>query len=228
MLAEQGSFIDDKQLELAIAQAKSLPASEKILSDMLSALPNDKQFQQELASVEQQGSQAHKRLLSQARVDIEQKNWPKANQHLLAANKLLTDQETEDLLARVSKHLSHKKHQNTQHKNKHNEEKKQQLISEYDVIWEAGDLVAANIFSEKLQTWTLDAEVSKRLLKLQSATDKEIIKLTQSGQNNYIRGNLEKAIKDWNVALELEPGNEDVMERLEWAERFTEKYKSLQ
>lgn len=229
LIKDRDNYISNKQLKLAISQANSLPQALKLLEDINTAKPDQKSIEQAILVTRGQSNSAHKILLSQASIEFDKNNWRTAKQYLSLSIQLKPDQESSALLAKTNRQIkledsrTKKNRQQIYVNNRDGQLEKLQLALSEKNYLQAKDLARQLQLSKKS-----DKKITAALARYQQTIDNEVDHLTSKGQQLYTKGLIDHAITHWQQALLLEPGNNDIKERLRRAETFKaniEKYK---
>jgi hypothetical protein len=229
LIKDRNHYIEGKQLQLAIGQAKSLPNAIKLLQDIDGAIP-DKEIQAEaILTTRSQSNTAHSILISAAKKESANKNWRTAKQYLVLANRLQTDKDTNELLASISHRIDREELKSSKSREVEQKKTRNQKIDKLEIALNDKNYLQARDISEQLQTWKKqDKTVAIALRNYQKTINQESNKLTSKGQNLYTKGYIDLAIENWKLALLLDPDNSDIQERLQRAEKFQaniDKYK---
>lgn len=229
LIKERNQTIENKQLQLAIGQANSLPDSIKLLEYINSAIPNKKTQEQALLITRSQSNTAHSTLISAAKKEYNNNNWRKAKQHLVLANRLQADNEANELLASISQRIDREELKNSKSRQIKHQKIRNQKLEKLELALNDKNYLQARDISEQLQAWKRqDKTVAIALNNYQKTIDKESNKLTSKGQKLYTKGYIDLAIANWKLALLLDPDNSDILDRLQRAEKFQaniDKYK---
>jgi hypothetical protein len=229
LIIERRQYIENKQVQLAIGQANSLPGAIKLLEDIDSAIPDIKTQAQALLITRSQSNNAHSTLLSAAKKESDNKNWRTAKRYLVLANQLQADNEANELLASISQRIDREELKNSKSRQVKRQKTRNQKLEKLELALNDKNYLQARDISEQLQTWKKqDKTVAIALNNYQKTINKESNKLTAKGQKLYTKGYIDLAIESWKMALLLDPHNSDIQERLQRAKKFKaniDKYK---
>ncbi len=220
-IIERDKYINEKRLSLAINQAGSLPGALTLLADIDQAKPGQKHSRQALLVVRGQSQRAHNILLSQASIEINNKNWITANNYLSMANTLLPNKETGRLLAMTHQQVNQQASKRNRAIKLQQENSKDDQLAKLNKSLQNNDYLQAQGIANNLKKWkSKDVQVANVLKQYHKNINSEIKTLTNKGQQSYTKGFIDKAIQYWNQALLLTPDNADIQGRLDRAVIF--------
>lgn len=221
LIKDRDNYIKGKQLTLAVVQANSLPASLELLEAIEKAQPAVKSSKQAVLVSRGQMDKARQILLNQAKVEVDRKNWPAAKDYLTLASKLGSNQESRELLAHADKQINLKNAKADRSRQLEYIKKRDEKLQKLEQALTDKNYLMAKKYAEKLEpSHQQDKQVREALTHCKQTIQEEISRLTQKGQQLYTKGYIDQAIDKWQLALQLDPVNSDIQERLRRAETF--------
>jgi tetratricopeptide (TPR) repeat protein len=229
LIKDRDSYINEKQLNLAISQANSLPQALELLEKINTAKPKQKEIEQEILVTRGQSHSAQKILLSHASLEFERKNWRTAKKYLILSIQLKPDQEGSALLTKTDRQIKLEDSRTKKSRHKIYLKNRDGQLEKLEIaLHEKNYLQAKNLAQQLKLSKKSDQQITAALAHYQQTIDSEVDHLTSKGQQLYTKGLIDHAIEHWQQALLLEPSNSDIQERLRRAETFKaniEKYK---
>ena len=224
---EQQTISRTLQIALATNEAKTLPESMKLLQQLAAVEPESAQLNQQRQFTTDQIDYAQQLLLDEGKRLLSKKQWQQAHSVLSLAAPLRPSDEVNTALATADRQLA----TITQRANRNADAQQQKTIRKQLSLLRsalARDLLNAAVdLGRALTPYENDPEVKKGLEELNTKVDQKVVELTASGQAFYSRGQLDNAIRDWQMALSLQPENADIKERLQRAQRFKANFDKL-
>lgn len=224
------------RLKYRQSRAKIINAEIANMQQLVDAAPNDPSSQTELSRLVDEQRTTAEALLVEAQLMMAKSQWPQAKVLLALSNALRKDQRTDTALRVL----------NTKFKPTPSRKKRKRIrpvfvakpkvdsglfdaeMRDYFAALTAGQLPKAR--KHIIQALELSPN-NKQGLDQKASLDlliKETVnRHVESGKYLYSIGDIDNAIKDWELAYSLTPDNEALKERLDKAQRFQTRYESL-
>jgi len=227
--SQQKERLQQLEANLLIAKAEWLQRSVPVRSEIARTDPDDL-YAKWLATQ----SRLEQRETAQRLTDLGQSALRRQDLTLAARCLHLADQlhKSEDT-TRALAQLARLQRRETQHDQRaqamERAQKSQELIGKVRRAMGKDDLVKARRLMAQLGDIDADNPATTRLEQvLDTAINAKVDKLSSQGDRLYTRGRILEARDVWRSALELDPGNERLLSRVERAERVLEKLRELQ
>lgn len=220
-LHQQQSYIKQQRLALALEQANNLSRTKPIINKLLNADPKLRYYQKQQQQDISNADYNFQLLMSAANETAQKKQWAKARTFIRAAQSLKHSEELQKLAFTVDKALAKasKNHRNRSRNKQH--QYILHLIDELALSKKQGEWQKSQQTIEALNSFKSLPPTQQALVD-QAKTEiaAHIQHLIEQGQHHYTRGQLEKAITNWQQSLDLAPENSDIQQRLQRAKRF--------
>mgnify|MGYP000436339835 CR=1 FL=1 len=222
-------FVAQQKLTLAEHNANTLPSTLYITEQLLLAQPNNKTLLEQQQTIIAQINSAAEYLEQQVNSNINKQQWGSARRYLhayqkikgrnsLPKAKLLLEQQQQ----KIDNQQQRKSAQDTQLRLKQQQQALQQALTNKDWSQVKNLLTTLESSREQLPSIAqLIDDTTKHMQRLGST-------LIQQGQRHYTHGRIDQAINSWQQALEINPDDNDLKERLQRALRFQTNIEKLQ
>ncbi|ROS04760.1 hypothetical protein EDC56_0273 [Sinobacterium caligoides] len=214
--------------ELNYQRADGLPEAIAAVNSILAVNPEDARAQALYKQYHNESKLLLPYVLSTAAIHEQQQRLSVALKDYRLAKQLAQDDSVDADIKRLSRELSEAAKSRSHKKNKRLVDARKQSCADFEVMLAEGELLMAADQLVKMQ----DLGVAKNEMKgyretLQLLLDRAVTGYVMEGNTAYTLGDIEVAIESWQRALELQPGNAVIVEKLSRARAFKSYYESL-
>ena len=218
---EQTDFIAQQKIAIAKVSAQHYLQSNLLLEGLLKASPKQTHYQQQQDFAQQHKALHFTTLQQAAEQAIANKQWRSAQDLLKHAHYLDSNSTTKALQQQVAQALQHnqqrQKSQAINQQRLSNLRLSQNLAAQINAgQWLQAQQTANTLAAQPHLSGADKQHISSSLKRLSS----HISALIKQGQQAYTKGDISDAIGYWQQALELQPDNGNLHQRLERASRF--------
>lgn len=190
-------------LELAQLRAESLPGEIQLLEKM-ARYTDEQSIRQSLQARRLEADNARQLLIAEAKSQIDSGNMDKARKNASLAQAIQSGKDSQQLLHRIDSSIQTGKLKRLK-----------QAIDDKDFL--AAKRIASGLTGKNQEEQAL-------LKSLNQKVELEILQLTREGQHAYTKGDLDGAIERWELALRLDPDNNEIKTLLQRARTFKTNY----
>jgi tetratricopeptide (TPR) repeat protein len=229
-LVERADYIDKLESEANISRAMCLLNELPWRKKRANIDPDDRTAQWELTHLRKQISQATDRLITCGRRSLASDDLILARKCLQQARKMHPGKNDLAYIDSLEQKLASKKKQHSLKRQRAATVQKEaaHMKSSFHQLVRKHDFILAREQLDQINTLVPDDEDIPKLEKIyQAELDTEVRNIINSGSVLYRQEKIQLARRTWETALEIDPGNKEVMELIDRANRVLSKLREI-